>query len=89
MLGLMSGHTYYYLSEVMPRLDLPEKPRLDDVFRLLVHGTPLGAGDATLPGSLAETDAAAAEDGADGDSDEAMADLDANVEAEVETGVHE
>jgi len=41
LLGLMSGHTYYYFAEVRPRLLLPEEPTLEAVFSLLTTGTPL------------------------------------------------
>jgi hypothetical protein len=55
----MSGHTYFYLSEVMPRLELPKQPRLDEVMALLVHGTPIGAGDEVLGDPAASEGAAA------------------------------
>ena len=41
LLGLMSGHTYYYFAEVRPRLLLPETPTLQAVLSLLTKGTPL------------------------------------------------
>ena len=66
----MSGHTYFYFSEVKPRLELPQTPSLDDLYQLLVNGTPLGVGDETL-GEPALNDGEAAADGEASDGAEA------------------
>jgi len=41
ILGLTSGHIYFYLSEVKSRLLLPDALQLNDIFDLLLKGTPL------------------------------------------------
>jgi len=61
LLGIMSGHTYYYFAEVRPRLELPREPSLDDVLGLILRGTPLPVAD----GDAAEAD------GAEADADDA------------------
>ena len=41
ILGLMSGHTYYFLTEVKPRLEVPADLSLDDVLNLVVKNSEL------------------------------------------------
>lgn len=77
MLGIMSGHTYYYLSEVKPRLVLPEKTSLGDLWNLLAHGKLLAIGEEEAEAGAASDAAEDAEDAeaaegdgaADGDED--------------------
>ena len=71
-LGLISGHTYFYLSEVKPRLELPEQLTLDDIYQLLAFGKPLDIGEEVLGGDAdADGDAADAAAGEGGDADAA------------------
>mmetsp|Transcript_60029 Transcript_60029/g.105065 ORF Transcript_60029/g.105065 Transcript_60029/m.105065 type:complete len:376 (-) Transcript_60029:149-1276(-) len=44
LLSFMSGHTYYYMKELRPRLLLPAKPRLADIRDLLLKGKPIVVG---------------------------------------------
>ena len=62
----MSGHTYFYFSEVKPRLELPKAPSLDDIYQLVVNGTPLGVSDETLGDPALDGEAAADGEAADG-----------------------
>jgi Derlin-2/3 len=41
LMGVLAGHIYYYLKEVMPRLLLPDKPHLHDIANLLMRGKPV------------------------------------------------
>lgn len=43
LLSFMSGHTYYYMQELRPRLLLPDNPRLADIRDLLLRGKPIVA----------------------------------------------
>lgn len=60
-LGLLSGHTYYFLSEVRPFLLLPERVSLGDLAQLCLHGTPL-----VLPEPPASEDESRKEGGDEG-----------------------
>ena len=66
LLGMLSGHTYFYSTEVASRMLLPERTTLDDVMKLLVHGTPLDAADEALGGEAASEGGEAATEGDDG-----------------------
>lgn len=63
LLGLVSGHTYFYLMEVRSRLLLPERLTLDDVLNLVIRGKHLGAADEALETPPAKKDEAVVEDG--------------------------
>jgi hypothetical protein len=63
LLGLVSGHTYFYLMEVRSRLLLPERVTLDDVLNLVLRGKHLGAADEALETPPAKKDEAVVEDG--------------------------
>lgn len=54
ILGLLSGHTYYYITEARHRMLLPERPRLADIGKLLFQGKPIRAVDSE--DSTAKTD---------------------------------
>ena len=62
ILGVLSGHTYYFLSDVRPRLLLPEKVTLDDILRLVMRGQPIAVAEEVLP----TPDGAEASDGGEG-----------------------
>jgi len=64
LLGLLSGHTYYFLSEVRPFLLLPERVSLGDLAQLCLHGTPLVLPEP--PPSEAESSKEGGEEGGDG-----------------------
>ena len=60
LLGLVSGHTYFYGAEVAPRLLLPERVGLDDVLRAARSGRSLFEDEAAEL-AAAEIEAGAAE----------------------------
>lgn len=86
MLGLMSGHTYYFLSEVRPRMVLPDTVGLHDVLQLVTHGKAIIADDEPpvdgAEPSTVTVDGIGDEDGAEADKDSEAVDGQAAMEGD-------
>lgn len=80
ILGLISGHTYHFFSEVKPRLLLQATPSLDDILTLLVQGTPLAVPPEGIPSP--ETSETSDEESKDEDTENEEANDDADAEAD-------
>merc|ERR1719506_309049 len=57
VLGMLSGHTYFYGAEERQRMLLPKKPKLREIWRLLRHGEAITEDSGSAEDATAQAEA--------------------------------
>ena len=81
VLGLISGHTYFYFAEVRERMLLPEAPQLNELVDLLLRGKSI----ITIPDDDADEASSSKKEGSD-DADDEDGEEDSSEAAEASGG---